>query len=157
MAQRSTYQTKQKTLVLGCMEAHPDAYLSVDEVCSLLASQGHEVGRTTVYRTLEAAAKQGTLAKVVGKRGDAIRYRAWQPTSDGEGQLYCVRCGEVFPLACDTLQEFASHVAEHHGFAIDRSRTVLYGLCAQCQALESESPVSLAAAAPRHLAGEAHA
>lgn len=148
MAQRSTYQTKQKATVLSYMEKHSDAYLTVDEVHAALSDGAKGVGRTTVYRTLEAACAQGAMAKVAGTRGEAARYRSLVEAPSTEGQLCCTRCGRAFPLACDMLNDFAAHVERHHRFAIDRRRTVLYGLCADCQADAKQRAANGASVAP---------
>ena len=141
MARRASYSTRQRGLILGLLTDHPDAFLTVDDVLAGLMASGTRVGRTTVYRTLEALVAEGTMAKVADVRGGAARYRmlatdARDAGSDppAHGQLRCVSCGRVIPLDCDMLGAFARHVEEDHGFAIDARRTVLYGLCADCRA-----------------------
>lgn len=137
MAKRSPYQTRQKTLVLAFMDAYSDAYLTVDEACRLLSAEGHEIGRTTVYRTLESAAAEGAMAKVAGTRGGAAHYRSRSKTPTSQGQLLCTKCGKAFPLECTMLNDFARHVEQHHGFEIDQTCTVLYGVCVSCRSKES--------------------
>ncbi len=134
MPRKSHYQTKQKSLVLACMEEHANAYLSVDEACAALHAAGENVGRTTVYRILEASVADGSMAKVAGARGDAARYRSRGSAAASQGQLSCLICGRAYPLDCSMLQNFADHVESHHGFVIDQARTVLYGLCDSCRA-----------------------
>lgn len=137
----ASYRTKQKELVRACLQAHADAFLSVDDVCALLETDGAHIGRTTVYRALERAAATGEASKVAGVEGKAAHYRAHgvEEATDA-GQLSCLECGRVIPLDCTMLQEFAQHVENHHGFAIDRRRTVLYGLCAACAARRAQAP-----------------
>ena len=36
------------------------------------------------------------------------------------------------PLECHMLDELSQHLEGAHGFRIEPSRTVLYGLCAKC-------------------------
>lgn len=110
--------------------AHPDRYLTVDEVLSAITAQGEHVGRTTVYRNLEAMVAEGAVLKATAPGGEA-RYRLC-PTS-ATGQLLCLSCGTAYPLDCHMVGEFSSHVLEHHGFALDPTRTVLYGTCKACR------------------------
>lgn len=140
MPRKSQYQTKQKSLVLTCMEQHENAYLSVDEVSAALHAAGENVGRTTVYRVLEASVAEGSMAKVAGARGDAARYRSRGSAAASQGQLSCLICGKAYPLDCSMLQNFADHVENHHGFVIDQARTVLYGLCDSCRAAGEAAP-----------------
>lgn len=136
MVKRNPYRTKQKRLVLACMSAHDDTYLTVDEVRDLLHDEGAEVGRATIWRILESAAFEGAMAKVTGGERGAARYRSRKTSAVGQGQLSCLRCGRAFPLDCSMLESFASHVEAHHEFVIDRSRTVLYGMCGSCRTEE---------------------
>ena len=135
---RSTYNTRQRQQVKDCLARHSDSFLTVDGLCSRLAEEGTQVGRTTVYRTLESLAAEDEATKVAAARGGSARYRLRPMTLSEQGQLSCTRCGKVFPLDCSMLQEFSAHVEEHHGFAIDQRKTVLYGLCASCRAAEEE-------------------
>lgn len=137
MTPRNVYRTQQKALVAECMAEHADRFLTVDDVWNTLKSCGSTIGRTTVYRTLEAAVAQGSMVKVAGIKGGAARYRA-RSSQDRQGQLSCIRCGAVLPLDCSMLQSFSQHVKERHGFEIDQRRTVLYGLCAACEAHSRE-------------------
>lgn len=34
---------------------------------------------------------------------------------------------------CDEVEAFAAHLGQHHGFTLDESQTILYGLCQACQ------------------------
>ena len=138
MAERGRYNTKQRQLVMACMAAHQDAFLTVDDVCDRLREGDRAVGRTTVYRTLEALAQEGTLSKVVSARGAAARYKllpqAPEADASAQGQLCCLACGRAIPLSCEMLGSFATHVRRDHGFVIDGRRTVLYGYCQDCLA-----------------------
>lgn len=136
---RGSYETKQRQSILAVMGAHGDSFLSIDEVGERLRSHGVEVGRTTVYRTLERMVAEGGMLKVADVRGGAAQYRLASAASsdDTEGQLRCDQCGQVLALTCESLGEFAEHVLVAHGFAIDPARTVLHGSCAACRDEES--------------------
>lgn len=136
MAQRGQYSTRQRELVISLLRENPSDFMTVDAACSAIAKTGQRIGRTTVYRTLESLAAEGTVAKVADVRGRAAQYRLLAP-EDGQGtpqgQLRCTRCGKIIPLDCHMLGDFTRHVEQEHGFAIDRQRTVFCGLCADCR------------------------
>ena len=132
MATRGSYNTRQRQAVLDYLAAHTDRYTSVDGVFEALKSRGVEIGRSTIYRTLEALAGEGMASKVVAPRGEVALYRLVNKGEEDAGQLVCVECGRVSTIDCDAFQEFSHHVRTVHGFAIDLSRTVLYGRCPLC-------------------------
>lgn len=134
MAGRRTYNTRQRQAIHDFMAAHEDRYLSVDDVFGLMRTTGASVGRTTTYRTLEALVGAGAVAKVVSPgKGEAL-YRLIDSAHADEGQMVCLSCGKVIALDCSHLHELAEHVRSEHGFSIELSRTVLYGICDACGA-----------------------
>ena len=70
------YQTRQRELVLDCIRATPDAYVSARQVAQRLAEQGQRVGTATVYRNLERLEAEGCIVKstVEGTGGTCYRY-----------------------------------------------------------------------------------
>ena len=127
------YNTKQRQLISACLTSHGDSYLTIDDVCGLLRDAGVSIGRTTVYRTLEALAAQGQVCKVANTNGQATLYRlAPEAADEAHGQLCCLACGKAIPLDCDMLRSFSEHVHADHGFVINQRRTVLYGYCQAC-------------------------
>lgn len=147
-ATRRGYNTEQRRLVSACLDAGADRYQTVDEVYETLREQGSSVGRTTVYRTLERMAADGTVSKVVGAPGTSALYR--KAGEAEQGQLLCLECGRVFPLDCGMLASFDEHVREHHGFAIDQRRTVICGVCEQCLERDGRNAEGQARAAEGH-------
>ncbi len=141
MERRRTYDTKQKRLVRSVLTQAPDRYFSVDEAHFNLVEAGESVGRTTVYRALEALADDGFAVKVFGPAGGEARYRLAPRAPRAAGQLLCLDCGRALPLDCGMLDDFSRHVQNHHGFEIDTSRTVLYGLCSGCRSRRSDSSI----------------
>ena len=137
---RASYRTEQRRLVVACLDANADRYQTVDEIFGALHAQGANVGRTTVYRTLEKLAAEGAVSKVVGAPGTSAFYRRMTTDDPDQGQLLCLECGRVLPLDCSMLASFADHILAHHGFALDSRRTVLCGVCADCRKRDSESP-----------------
>ena len=128
-ASQRKYKTKQRELVTNYLACHTDCYLSVDEVWTGIAADGESVGRTTVYRSLEAMASDGSALKATTPSGEGRYHIASDSTS---GQLVCLDCGRALPLDCRMLEDFHAHVLEHHGFRVDATRTVLYGHCKDC-------------------------
>lgn len=141
MGKRAEYNTEQRRLVIACLDQNADRYQTVDELLSQLRSEGHGIGRTTIYRTVEKLSSEGLVAKVIGPRGSSSYYkRISQDTKEPQGQLLCLECGRAFPLDCSMLQAFSDHVREHHGFEVDQHRTVICGTCEDCRRAQGKIP-----------------
>lgn len=136
MAERGRYKTRQRELVAACLEAHPDQCLTVDEIWRDILLDGKNVGRSTVYRNLEAMVHEGSALKATAPGGEAS-YRI--ATELATGQLVCLSCGRAYPLDCHAATDFSAHLFEHHGFRVELPRTVLYGTCANCMKTESDA------------------
>ena len=93
------------------------------------------VGTATVYRTLEQLVEEGIVRKYVldGKSSACYQFLSGEPHACTEHfHLKCTQCGQLFHVSCDYLNQLGEHLLEHHGFVIDHTKTVLYGLCAAC-------------------------
>lgn len=130
---RGSYNTRQRKAVQAFLQDHVSRYLSVDDIYAMLREQGVEVGRTTVYRTLEAFVGEGLVSKATMPDGGESRYRLVEPGHEEAGRLVCLDCGRVISIDCAAFQEFSRHVRSDHDFDVDLARTVLYGRCSACR------------------------
>ena len=51
--------------------------------------------------------------------------------------LKCEGCGRLIHVECDELAKIASHMEKEHGFAVDSSKTVFYGICRECRKIKA--------------------
>ncbi len=137
MAARGAYNTRQRAEILDYLESHRQCRLSVDELVKSLAERGVAVGKTTVYRLLEALALSGAAKKYPGADGaTCYQYVADASACQHHSHLVCEGCGDLLHVECDVMKRLASHMLHEHGFALDEERTLLYGRCARCRAEE---------------------
>ncbi|MGI6755463.1 MAG: Fur family transcriptional regulator [Atopobiaceae bacterium] len=127
------YSTEQRRLVMAYLKETTDRYQTVDQILEGMHRQDLNVGRTTIYRMLERLVQEGVVAKVTAVQSHSACYRLLDSTAESTGQLLCLHCGRVLPLECHMIQEFADHVSQHHGFEIDQAKTVIFGICEDCQ------------------------
>ncbi len=126
---RDEYTTRQQTAVLDYLKAN-DKALSVDEVFSGVAN----VGRTTVYRSLDRLVDKGFVIKVPSYEGKSARYRFIGSGCDSsQAKMVCLSCGCTIPLECGNLKELVAHISADHGFEVDTRHTMLYGYCRKCR------------------------
>ncbi len=57
------YRTKQKELILSCIQAHRKPFFTSKDVIRSLEEQGAKVGTATVYRNLERLEEEGVIAR----------------------------------------------------------------------------------------------
>ena len=98
------YRTKQRELIISYLKSCPLPHITAGDIVLHLRAEGAKIGIATVYRQLERMVESGL-----------------------------VRSGELLHVDCSYLNALAPHILEHHGFEVDNSRTVMYGLCRRCR------------------------
>lgn len=128
-----SYKTKQRKQILAFLSENQEIHLTAQEVCDRLSQAGIQVGKATVYRTLNKLAAEGILRKFAAQKGDAACFEYIEGEHICQSyHLKCVHCGELIHLDCDRVTGFQEHLFQEHGFQVDRAKTVFYGSCAAC-------------------------
>lgn len=129
----ATYNTKQKGAVEGFLRSNSNRHFTVDSLLSGLVSQGHSIGRTTVYRTLERLVIEGKVTKYAGSSGESTCYQYVEgDTCHEHFHLKCEGCGRLIHLECGQIDELGAHIEQDHGFKLNKFKTVFYGVCGEC-------------------------
>ncbi len=133
--QAKEYKTKQKEQILDVLRAGGGRHWTAAELTEALRRAGTPVGSATVYRFLEALVDSGRARKYTFDGGHSACY---QYVEEGQGceahfHLKCTACGRLFHVECEQLAALGTHILEHHGFRVDHTKTVLYGLCRACR------------------------
>ena len=108
----NAYRTQPRKRLLEYLSAHADESLSAGQIASALP----EISVSAVYLL-----------------------RPLLPDSKSVGQcrrhlhLSCKRCGKTFHMNEAETEELVRSIAALDRFAVDRSETVLYGVCEDCQ------------------------
>ena len=120
--------TKQRKLVLDAVRQsynHPTA----DEIYNVVRAQDDKISRGTVYRNLNQLAKDGEIQKLEMPDGpDCFDHRLQR-----HYHAKCSRCGRVFDIEMDYMEDLAHRVKDAYGFAIDGHNLVFTGVCPTCQ------------------------
>ncbi len=108
-----------------------ERHLSADDVERDLAVRGVMVGTATVYRTLEVLVRSG----LVVERDFGEGFKRYEPARDEpqHEHLLCTVCGNVTEFSDERLERMTTLVAEAHGYARQRHRLVIFGVCPDCQ------------------------
>lgn len=130
------YNTRQRELILECLAHSKGQHITAEDISEYLRKNDTPVGKSTIYRYLEALVKDCVVRKYTIEEGKCACY---QYMGDEENDhckehyhLKCSECGRLFHVSCALLDEINEHVRKEHNFIIDSSKTVFYGICGEC-------------------------
>lgn len=136
-----TYNTKQRKLILENMRRSAGKTRTIGEIHRDLMASGCSVGETTIYRTLALLINEGIVEKLSYSGRESAAYRYISDVSELNDTLIlkCLSCGGVTRTRCDFAGTLSEHLREDHCFRLDRTRTIIYGICGACSATEENS------------------
>jgi Fur family transcriptional regulator, ferric uptake regulator len=108
-----------------------ERHLSAEEVAQEVSARGRKVGTATVYRAIDTLLESGLLVE----RDFGEGFRRFEPARDvpNHEHLVCTQCGKVEEFRDERLERMTTIVAESRGFARQRHRLVIHGICRDCQ------------------------
>jgi len=128
MQEHKTYNTKQKEALINFFKQNPEMCFSPADIIN---NPNLKMGSATVYRLLTKLKNEGIIKSfLLGEK----KFVAYQYNSCGceHFHLKCLKCGELIHSECDVIKSMQAHISSEHGFIIDSSKTVLYGICKEC-------------------------
>ena len=125
------YKTRQRALMTEFLAGHPDEILSARAIAAGLS--GEPVSLSAVYRNLSRMEREGIVCRVnrPGSRETYFRYLA--ESCKHCLHLSCKRCGKTYHMDGHGEQALLRVIKQSEHFTLDRSETVLYGVCGHCQ------------------------
>ena len=142
-SKQTTYRTKQGQLVLECFKNNSGIHLTIEEICNILKSEETPVGTTTVYRQVQKLLEEGIITKYSVDSESGACYQYSGKECKMHFHLKCTNCSKLFHATCDYIQSVESHIFNHHGFQVDNSRTVFYGVCRECLRNKKKSGIKI--------------
>lgn len=130
---RGERMTPAREAVLSVLLAAGTHHLAAEEIATLAAQRTPGVHRASVHRTLELLVQLGLVQHVHAGHGPA-RYHLADHHS-AHVHLHCHRCGELFDLPPDLLDDVAERLRRQYGFELDAGHMALSGTCAACSAI----------------------
>jgi len=130
---RTGYNTKQRDAILEFFHQHPHENFTAKDLIGL---PDLPAGEATIYRNLVHLHKQGHLNRFVRTGGEGCFQ--FNPGRDctSHFHLMCKFCGQVAHMDCGFADEMGRHLAADHGFQVDFSSTMIYGVCAKCAVIK---------------------
>ena len=121
--------TPQRHVVLRVIASSQD-HLTPEAIFEKSRELDPNIGKVTVYRTLDLLDKLGLVCKIHSKEGRRS-YMMRRP-SEHHHHLVCSDCGKVVDLTACDLIEAGKKVAEESGFTIKGHLLEFYGICPDC-------------------------
>lgn len=110
-----------------------DHYFSAQEAWDQVQSTGLDVGRATVFRTLDLLTELGILDRV--HAGDGChRYIVCQPSH--HHHFMCTDCGKVQQFEAPEVEAQIGKLAQAAGYSVITHHLELIGRCADCLAAQ---------------------
>ena len=127
-----SYKTEQRTRLYEVLKANPHRYFSARELEEALSPC--QISLSAIYRNLAVLTEEGVVRKSVKKGSREAVYRY----ADGECcrneiHMTCTVCGRVFHMEHELASSIQDDLAKAEGFALDKSKTMMYGICKDCQ------------------------
>lgn len=134
----AVYNTRQRKLLLDYLHAHADEQLTVKQIGEALSERN--VSASAVYRNLADLEQAGQVRRLSksGARETFYQYAAAAHCRDCL-HLSCKKCGKTYHMDNSEAERIIQSVAALDDFAIDRTDTVLYGVCGDCRQTGEES------------------
>lgn len=130
------YNTKQRELILKYLSESEGKHVKADDIIEYLKSNDTPVGKSTVYRYLDALMSRELVRKYTIEEGQGACYQYIGSNHCHCREHYhlkCNQCGRLFHVSCEFMDTINAHILKEHGFTVDNSKTVFYGLCEQCR------------------------
>ncbi|MGI8812168.1 MAG: Fur family transcriptional regulator [Pyrinomonadaceae bacterium] len=139
-------RTSQRDLIMEIF-LRTEEHLTSEDLYWLVQKEDPSVGNTTVYRTLKLLTEAGLAREV--RFGDNRTYYEHHYNHEHHDHMICTECGEVIEFFSQAIESLQDQMAENFGFRPTHHSLRMWGLCAACQKLESETHTAPSGAQPR--------
>ena len=125
------YNTEQRKILIGFFEQNKDKVFTASQIA--VAVKGYNISLSAVYRNLKALEDDGRI-KRLAKSGERTVYYQYVDCASCKGHIHlsCTKCGDIVHLPDDESAKLEQEVLLNSHFNLDKSSTVLYGVCEKC-------------------------
>jgi len=139
-------RTGQRDLIMDIFLRTED-HLTSEDLYWLVQKEDPTVGNTTVYRTLKLLTEAGLAREV--RFGDNKTYYEHHYDHQHHDHMICTECGKVIEFFSQEIESLQDEMAEKFAFRPTHHSLRMWGVCSDCQKMESESHTTPSGAQPR--------
>ena len=128
---RAGYRLTAPRRSVAALIADQDGHFTAADLVSAARTRRVDVGRATVFRTLEVLEELGAVERLDLPSGEHA-YVGCEPVH--HHHVVCSRCGRTTGIDDAGLRSVVRDVARQSGYRVDDHRLELFGLCPSCLA-----------------------
>lgn len=128
----SKYITKQRKALISFLSNHTDEQLSANQIADGLKNDN--ISLSAVYRNLIELEAEGKVRRCANNKLREVLYQYIDADCCKNClHLSCKMCGKTYHMDNRGANQLIKNVALSEMFEIDKSDTVLYGICKLCK------------------------
>ena len=139
-------RTSQRDLILDVF-LRTEEHLSNEDLYQLVKKEDPTVGQTTVYRTLKLLTEAGLAREV--RFGDGRAHYEHNYKHQHHDHMICTECGKVIEFFSAEIEALQDKMADNFDFKPTHHSLRMWGVCAECQKMESDAFTAPSGAQPR--------
>ena len=125
------YKTEQRKVLIDFFEHNKDKVFSASEIVDALKKD--DISLSAVYRNLKDLENDGKVKKLAKAQSRVVYYQYVDCAScKGHIHLSCTNCGNIVHLPEQESEVLEKTILKNSHFNIDKSSTMLYGVCEKC-------------------------
>ena len=105
-------------------------HITADELANQVRTAVPQIGRMTVYRTLELLCELGQLRPIF--QGTGAAHYILMPKGSHH-HLICVRCNHIIEFDECQTDDLTAQLSQQYNFQVQGHLLEIHGLCEQCQ------------------------
>ena len=125
------YNTKQRQVLLSYLALHTDEQISARQIEEALRDDS--ISLSAIYRNLADLEKEGHIKRCVGDSSREAYFQYIEPeVCRNSIHLACRVCGRYFHMDAASAEALIRNVKTGNGFQVEKTDSVLYGVCKDC-------------------------
>ncbi len=132
---KTEYKTRVRSALFEFLQDNPDRGFTAIDLLTYLQLNIEGVNKTTVYRNLDRLCEQGTIYKYREPEHEGWFYQYSEEHTHCNTHMHgkCSKCGKLFHIEDDFINEFEDNVMKTYGLKIDFGKTLIIGVCQDCR------------------------
>lgn len=125
--------TPQRRAIVDTIIQNEGKHLTAEEIYDEVKKDCPEIGLATVYRTIILLEEMGVIYKLDLEDGCSRYELAHDDEEHRHHHLVCNKCGKVFEVEADLLDELEEEIETKYGFKILDHTVKFFGICKDCR------------------------
>lgn len=124
--------TEPRETIIEYLTSNAEA-ATADEIVEDLQEQGHDIDRSSIYRTINLFSELGIVDNVLFRDGVKRVELASEFGGSHHHHLICEECGDVIEFEECGIENLQRIAEIKHEFQVENHHMEFYGLCSNCR------------------------